>query len=1052
MAKEFEIDKNNYLVAYHGKATVVKVPEGVVEIGRGAFYEMSDIEEIILPKSCTVIGSRAFFHCRALKTLTINGPVISFGADATWGCEALENFTIPETTTTIGNRAISIAVIKKLHIPKSVVEMEERALDAWGGVQNLEEITVDEDSPVFSSVDGVLYNKDKTELILCPRQKKVEHLIIPDTVQVIKNGAFERHEELLSVSFPSSLRIIERHAFRSCENLADIGKLPQSLKKIGFFSFYGCNGIKELTVHAWIEKLDNRAFEACRGLEKVTVEEGIKKVDFLSCIPNIKEVYIPASVTEITAIECQEKIDVHKDNKNYSSEDGVLYNKDKTELIAYAGLPDKEEFFVPDTVKVIKEHAFYNNKTLKRVVLPNGLTHIEKVAFCCDGLVTVELPSTLEFIDEQAFVICRALKSIDIPNGTEFGFDDRYEDLRGDHFRDCGKLERVTLPQNLEHICGFMFSNCESLKEIVLPTSLKTIECYAFSHCNALTEIVIPPSCEKIGQSSFTGCKSLTKVVIPPSVTSIYYDGSYGNSFYGCENLTIHGEKGSYAEKYAEIANIPFKPILSGEEKIIDGCRVQDGVLLEYVGTDTDIVIPKEAKSISAFAFAKVKPNRVTIHNEVKDIANTAFGDNRDFIIIGNERYGSAAEFASKHRIIFLTAEEASRRDAGVPEFEIKKGSLKSYNGYSLNITIPDEVHEICHNSFIQYDIESLTLGKNVKDVYYLAFPTNAKISNIYYDGMYEDAKKARGLVDFFERYGVNLYMRNEKGKYEKVLDRDTKMFTTRGMDVSLIFDRLSVGEKTLEERLKEHKKNNKGKFKTRFSFENGKQGFIFECSYKKFDKDILNMLVKNRISMVFDDMVISFPPYIYVLANHEWGDSYYDDYVCVQRQRVENGVLSTRKDTEGEQQVDKIPASTKKIEPSYFDTVRVWRAEYTGKVEKWLEIEGHEDISRYVDNGIVLCDYGLVQYLNIKHGKLPEGGGYWGGCHLGFENRLMFEKASRKGKYWETIYYLQASAVESDYMCHEASYFGENGKDDIERSIFDYDVFCDTCVDLEAG
>ena len=61
MAKEFEIDKNNRLVAYHGKATVVKVPEGVVEIGRRAFYEMYDIKEIILPKSCTVIGDSAFF-------------------------------------------------------------------------------------------------------------------------------------------------------------------------------------------------------------------------------------------------------------------------------------------------------------------------------------------------------------------------------------------------------------------------------------------------------------------------------------------------------------------------------------------------------------------------------------------------------------------------------------------------------------------------------------------------------------------------------------------------------------------------------------------------------------------------------------------------------------------------------------------------------------------------------------------------------------------------------------------------------------------------------
>jgi hypothetical protein len=374
------------------------------------------------------------------------------------------------------------------------------------------------------------------------------------------------------------------------------------------------------------------------------------------------------------------------------------------------------------------------------------------------------------------------------------------------------------------------------------------------------------------------------------------------------------------------------------------------------------------------------------------------------------------------------------------------------YNGNSLNITIPDEVQEINVDAFRQYYIESLTIGKQVKSIPVYAFPFKVKIENVYYDGTYDDAKSDNFLLNFFSDAAVNVYMRNKSGEYEKTLSKDTKMYTTNGMDESLIFNRFSMGEKTLESILTEFTEKNKGKFKTRFSFENGRQGFIFECSYRGFDKFILQSLVERRISMVFDDMVISFPSsYEYYELTNAWGN---DFGFCpkIKPKRNKNGILSKQRDSGDQDIVDKIPTSIKKIESSYFDTVKVWRAEYTGSVNQWLEIEGHEDISRFVDYGIVKCDRAVVQYLNIEHGKLPEGGGYIGGCHLEFSSRIKFEEAANKRKYWEAIEYFQASAIESNYMRHEAMYYGENDEDEVARSIFDYDVFCDTCVDFEAG
>lgn len=1075
MVSKFQIDENNCLVAYQGNGKVVKVPEGVVSIGKKAFESNYDLKEVTLPKSCTVIEDSAFQYCSSLKALIVNGPLTKIGDYALLGCENLETFTVPETLTEVGKEAITIDKLKDLHIPKSIVSAGYDSFTHRSGANSLTEITVDEDSPLFSSKDGVLYNKDKTVLLVYPGKKSTEHLVIADTVQVIEKNAFIENGNIKSVTLPNGIREIKKNAFYGCKNLEkinfpeglvsigfgafnwdnnlkDIGAFPSTLKVIERYAFFDCKCIKEINIPGGIETVGYDAFGQCHGLERVILEEGVKKIDFLKWIINLKALHIPSTVTEITGLGSIEYITVAEDNPVFSSEDGVLYNKDKTELIKYAGDESRTTFIAPSSVKTVSKGAFRLNKTLEKIILPKGVERIEEQAFAnTEKLITTELPSTLKFLGKSAFHSCDALEYIDIPKDTEIELEisDTFygaKNIRGDHFHSCKSLKRVTLPNTIKHIAGFMFSDCENLTEIKLPESVETIESWAFGFCGALKEIEIPSNCKMIGEKCFTCCANLEKIVIPPSVEKIE-----DNALSSVKNLTIYGEKGSYAEKYAKLENIPFIPILTGEEKVVDGFLIQGDALLEYVGGDTDIVIPKEVKSISASAFAKVKPRRVTIHKEVKEISPTAFGDYRGFTIIGEERYGYIYYYACNQSIMFLTEDEARKIDAGAPEFEIENGVLESYNGESLNITIPDEVNMIYGNAFKRYDIESLTFGKNVKRIFGDAAPSKAKIAKIYYNGKYNDAKKALGVLSFFESHGIDIYVRNEKGEYEKTLDKDTKMFTTRGMDASLIFDRLSVGEETLEKHLKELAKKNKGKFKTRFSFENSKQGFIFECPYKDFDKGILEKLVKNRIPMVFDDMVIYFPFYNYSLVNRMWGDNYGECSV-VKRQKIENGILSVRKESGSEQQVDKVPASTKKIEPSYFDNVSGWRVDYSAPLTKWLKIEGHEDIAKYIENGIVLCYDAVVRYLNIEHGKLPKGGGYWGGCHLGFESRLKFEEASHKRKYWETVYYLQVSAVDSNYMRHEVAYYGENGEDDVYRSIFDYDVFCDTCVDLEGG
>ena len=127
----------------------------------------------------------------------------------------------------------------------------------------------------------------------------------------------------------------------------------------------------------------------------------------------------------------------------------------------------------------------------------------------------------------------------------------------GDYaFYGCSSLSSIEIPGSVMEIGDYAFSGCSSLSSIKLPDSVRSIGDYAFSGCSSLSSIEIPGSVTSIGDCAFSGCSSLSSIEIPGSVTSIGY-----SAFSGCDKLTILCEKGSDAEVYAKIYNIPYKYI-----------------------------------------------------------------------------------------------------------------------------------------------------------------------------------------------------------------------------------------------------------------------------------------------------------------------------------------------------------------------------------------------------------------------------------------------------------------------------------------------------------
>lgn len=242
-----------------------------------------------------------------------------------------ESYAVTSITLNAFYRSTATSVT----IPASVTEIDDRAFTET----SLEWIVVDEANPVFKSVDGVLFTKDMTKLVVYPCCRKGGEYVIPDTVKTIGNDAFCDSEALTSVVLPDSLECIDTWAFSGCENLTSV-VIPDSVKSIGGWAFSGCMKLTSINVPASMTEIDSRAF-AGSGIEKFIVYEA---------------------------------------HPVFTSVDGVLLSKDMSTLVTFPSYRGGE-YVIPDMVKTIQKYAFTDCINLTSVVIPDSLDSIDSGAF-----------------------------------------------------------------------------------------------------------------------------------------------------------------------------------------------------------------------------------------------------------------------------------------------------------------------------------------------------------------------------------------------------------------------------------------------------------------------------------------------------------------------------------------------------------------------------------------------------------------------------------------------------------------------------------------------
>ena len=354
-----------------------------------------------------------------------------------------------------------------------------------------------------------------------------------------------------------------------------------------------------------VKKISDGAFQNCTGITSIVIPDSVISIGvsaFSGC----------TSLSEIT---------VSQDNKNYSSVDGVLFNKDGSELIVYPKGNGRSAYTVPDGVTSIGDSVFSGCTSLTEIVIPDSVTEIRSNwgydgcdgAFSgCTSLSKVDLPKKLTTIEAGTFRDCTSLKEIVIP--------DSVTEIRCNWglgaFSGCTSLSKVDLSKNLTMIYEYTFSGCTSLAEIDIPDSVTSIGGFAFSGCTSLSKVDLPKKLTTIEAGTFRDCTSLKEIVIPDSVTEIRskweYNGCYG-AFSNCislESITIGSGVESLGDEWIASCRRLENITVSPENKTYSSV---DGVLFN-----------KDKRELSAYPIGN-KRSSYTIPDGVEKIGKKAF-------------------------------------------------------------------------------------------------------------------------------------------------------------------------------------------------------------------------------------------------------------------------------------------------------------------------------------------------------------------------------------------------------------------------------------------
>ena len=394
---------------------------------------------------------------------------------------------------------------------------------------------------IYGVSDRLLFSEsDYRDLSSCAFLKEVFPSQSPDINTLVSLFTIANtHKNLSQVSFrllavekPRKPKVIEEEVLSTKVTKEDLAEavtdeFGAKYSKDGKRLLKGCD-IEQYKIKEGTKIICDRAFSWCSSLQEIAIPNSVTRIgdNAFSWCRSLQEIYIPNSVTSIGGNPFARCNCIIKSlSKHFIVENNVLYNADKTTLIAF--ISNQATFIIPNSVTSIGDSAFCWRSSLLEISIPNSVNSIGDSAFNrCSSLQEISIPNSITSIGISAFEWCDSLREIAIPNSVT--------SIGNDTFNCCGSLQEIAIPNSVTSIGYGAFGGCSSLRDIAIPNSITSIGDGAFGGCSSLRDIAIPNSITSIGDGAFYLCESLQVIALPDSITSI--DNS---SFHCCSSLKI---------------------------------------------------------------------------------------------------------------------------------------------------------------------------------------------------------------------------------------------------------------------------------------------------------------------------------------------------------------------------------------------------------------------------------------------------------------------------------------------------------------------------------
>ena len=530
---DYEQDENGIIItrinSFPASGEII-IPEkldgkAVTTIGNHAFHQSSALRSLYIPASVRQIFGDVLFGCNRLESIEVDpknkvyksSEGVLFRKDGKTLClyppgKNAAEYIIPDRVTTLSfNSFINSRHLESIIIPKSVRTIKDSPV--FEGCIKLRSIEVNPRNPIYKSIDGALFNKDRKSLVCFPRAKKTTDYIIPPEVKIIEYSAFSHCSRLRSIKIPNSVTGIDPFAFQGCTGLLAI-QLPDSLTFVGAgllwdcfnlrsvrlpkcvngnyyfcFSFFNCGKLRSIELPDNTTELETSIFRGCTSLRSFQIPPKVKIIEthaFLNCSA-LTNISIPSKVEKILKNvfeDCKSlmRIDVDPKNRKFKSVDGILYNKEGDTLRRFPPANPSSVYKFARKVVSFDEETFRNCRHLQAIetcARHPKFKSIDGVLFSKDGKTLKRYPPG------------KRTRTYLVPAGVT--------EIAPYAFADCRHLSSVVLPFGVVKIGELAFTHCHQLTAISLPEGLKIIECFAFQYCDRLLPFAIPESVSKIG-------------------------------------------------------------------------------------------------------------------------------------------------------------------------------------------------------------------------------------------------------------------------------------------------------------------------------------------------------------------------------------------------------------------------------------------------------------------------------------------------------------------------------------------------------------------------